>query len=32
MDLKLKVWRQKSGETKGKIVDYNAKEIGRAHV
>ncbi|EMN47019.1 succinate dehydrogenase and fumarate reductase iron-sulfur protein [Leptospira interrogans str. L1207] len=27
MDLKLKVWRQKSGETKGKIVDYNAKDI-----
>ncbi|AVQ13538.1 Succinate dehydrogenase and fumarate reductase iron-sulfur protein [Leptospira santarosai] len=27
MDLKLKVWRQKSGETKGKIVDYDAKEI-----
>ncbi|ASV10677.1 succinate dehydrogenase/fumarate reductase iron-sulfur subunit [Leptospira santarosai] len=27
MDLKLKVWRQKSGETKGKIVEYDAKEI-----
>ncbi|MCL8267581.1 succinate dehydrogenase/fumarate reductase iron-sulfur subunit [Leptospira weilii] len=27
MDLKLKVWRQKSGEAKGKIVDYNAKDI-----
>ncbi|EQA61109.1 succinate dehydrogenase/fumarate reductase iron-sulfur subunit [Leptospira alexanderi] len=27
MDLKLKVWRQKSGETKGKIVDYDAKDI-----
>ncbi|MCH1911797.1 succinate dehydrogenase/fumarate reductase iron-sulfur subunit [Leptospira noguchii] len=27
MDLKLKVWRQKSGETKGKIVDYEAKDV-----
>ncbi|TGK25239.1 succinate dehydrogenase/fumarate reductase iron-sulfur subunit [Leptospira stimsonii] len=27
MDLKLKVWRQKSGEEKGKIVDYDAKDI-----
>ncbi|AXR61607.1 succinate dehydrogenase/fumarate reductase iron-sulfur subunit [Leptospira mayottensis] len=27
MDLKLKVWRQKSGEIKGKIVDYDAKDI-----
>ncbi|EMJ93124.1 succinate dehydrogenase/fumarate reductase iron-sulfur subunit [Leptospira alstonii] len=27
MDLKLKVWRQKSGEKKGKIVDYDAKDI-----
>ncbi|EMY13198.1 succinate dehydrogenase and fumarate reductase iron-sulfur protein [Leptospira weilii str. Ecochallenge] len=27
MDLKLKVWRQKSEEAKGKIVDYNAKDI-----
>ncbi|EMI70779.1 succinate dehydrogenase/fumarate reductase iron-sulfur subunit [Leptospira noguchii] len=27
MDLKLKVWRQKSGETKGKIVDYDAKDV-----
>ncbi|EKR62970.1 MULTISPECIES: succinate dehydrogenase/fumarate reductase iron-sulfur subunit [Leptospira] len=27
MDLKLKVWRQKSGEAKGKIVDYDAKDI-----
>ncbi|PJZ52535.1 succinate dehydrogenase/fumarate reductase iron-sulfur subunit [Leptospira adleri] len=27
MDLKLKVWRQKSAEEKGKIVDYDAKDI-----
>ncbi|WP_016762561.1 succinate dehydrogenase/fumarate reductase iron-sulfur subunit [Leptospira borgpetersenii] len=27
MDLKLKVWRQKNGETKGKIADYDAKDI-----
>ncbi|MBM9499407.1 succinate dehydrogenase/fumarate reductase iron-sulfur subunit [Leptospira sp. 201903071] len=27
MDLKLKVWRQKSGEEKGKIVDYDAKDV-----
>ncbi|EMF80435.1 succinate dehydrogenase and fumarate reductase iron-sulfur protein [Leptospira weilii serovar Topaz str. LT2116] len=27
MDLKLKVWRQKGEETKGKIVDYSAKDI-----
>ncbi|PJZ56623.1 succinate dehydrogenase/fumarate reductase iron-sulfur subunit [Leptospira barantonii] len=27
MDLKLKVWRQKSGEDKGKMVDYDAKDV-----
>ncbi|EPG75404.1 succinate dehydrogenase and fumarate reductase iron-sulfur protein [Leptospira fainei serovar Hurstbridge str. BUT 6] len=27
MDLKLKVWRQKNSQEKGKIVDYSAKDI-----
>ena len=27
MNLKLKVWRQKHAQDKGKIVDYDAKNV-----
>ena len=27
MDLNLKIWRQKNAKTKGKMVDYNIKEV-----
>jgi succinate dehydrogenase iron-sulfur subunit len=27
MNLKLKVWRQKNAQDKGRIVDYDAKDV-----